>query len=131
MEQWEVTPCKYKINEEALIKDFRKQGFKIYPNEMVFEKSLYKHGMISMKIIVDKEDYFVRTLIYNTGTLLPYHPFYLPELRHHNLVYAEVVNNFNSHMDRLVTFGLFKKEKTSGKRKTKKRRRRKYTGNKD
>lgn len=83
---------------------------------MYIRKTLYNE--IQLTIYIDKEDYFVRYQVMDTNNSRPYHPFYNPDLRHDNLVYIEVANNFNAFMDELVGYKLFKKV-NPGKKKQK------------
>lgn len=101
-----VEPKKYKVKDGVTKKQLMKNSF-IYSwgnavknGTFKFKRSLYGNT-IYLVLFIDEEDMHLGVNIqdYDGETFAP---FYNPDDRYNNLVYLQVVNNYNNIMDRLV-----------------------------
>lgn len=103
-----VKPKEYKINENITEKELSCHFFNRY-DCYTYKKELYP-GYIYLYLSIDKEDMYMNIQVSdNNGNI--YVPFYNPDQRYNNLVYIEVVKNYNKYMDKLVKDGILEEDK--------------------
>lgn len=115
-----IEPKEYYVPDGVTEREFISAGFRSYTDHYTINKYLYK-DLIRLNILIDKSDGYIVINVTNENSDT-YVPFYNPETRHDNLVYEEVVKNFNKFMDSLV-----KKKVLKVKRKRKRKVKEKTT----
>ena len=110
-------PKEYRVRSSVRENDLLKAGFILRGTSYVLKSPLcnYMHGenpaiflvvVISTKF-ADGKPMMAYSIVNDDGVTYP--PFYNEMQRENNLVYEEVVNNYNDIMDRLVERNILKK----------------------
>ena len=98
-----ISPKIYIGNENMSEKAYVKAGFISKSNTYNTTLFLYKN-IVKASISINKEDYIVTVNVTHNGNM--YAPFYNPDDRHNNLVYAKSVVEYNKQMDDFVKKGV-------------------------
>lgn len=95
-----IKPKMYKVKKNVTVKVLEKNGFIKYDDSYKLVKQLY-NNYVYLRLYIDVEDKnLIVNILDNEGC--SYAPFFNPDDRHDNLVYEQVVNNYNNFMDDLV-----------------------------
>ena len=93
-------PNEYEVLPDIPNKKYLDAGFRAISDGFRIDVLLYKK-YIKLRIFIDPyEPYMEISVINENGDL--YAPYYNPEMRHNNLVYKEVIKNYNTFMNKLV-----------------------------
>lgn len=107
-----IEPKSYEIKErnEVTQEQLINNGFFNFVSCFKYRRTLYKN-IIFLTLWIDKEDWSMIIDVSDSNGL--YIPFYNPEVRHDNLVYEDVVRNYNYFMDKLVDKNILNKKDTN------------------
>lgn len=95
-----LTPNEYKVREDVTARKLLYNKFIDRSDYYSMYKQLYGN-YISLSLFINKEDLALVVNVHDNNGYT-YSPFYNPDDRHNNLVYKEVIRNYNNFMDRLV-----------------------------
>lgn len=111
-------PKDYKIRSNVHVSDLLKSGFVLRGSSYVLKTPLYwftndkKTPAIFLVVAVslnglNGRPIYISSIVTDDGVTYP--PFYNEMQRENNLVYEEVVNNYNSIMDQLIEKNILKR----------------------
>ena len=103
-----ITPNLYKVKEDVNEKQILSNGFQARTDYYKLRKALYGNT-IFLNLFIDKDDYHMTVNVQDSENNW-YPPFYDPDNRHDNMVYLEVVKNYNNLMDKFVDKKIFEYE---------------------
>lgn len=96
-----IEPKKYKVNPTITEKKLLYNKFISNLDYYSYKKSIYGN-YIFLNLHIDKSDFYLTVNVQDNNGFT-FSPFYNPNDRHNNLVYKEVVKNYNNFMDSLVS----------------------------
>jgi len=107
-------PKEYKLRRSVTPDDLLRVGFVIHNNTYVLKSAVYnytnkpKTPAIYLVVAIGLNDnpIMIHSIVDDGGTTYP--PFYNKSQRENNLVYEEVINNYNKIMDDLVNKKILK-----------------------
>ena len=108
-----VQNSNYAICKSVNSKDYLSAGFELKNGMYRFKKVLYRHDntknpYVTLYIVIEDRDMTISVMCDN-GEI--YVPFYNPEVRHDNLVYDKIIQNYITTMEDLVNKKILKHRK--------------------
>ena len=102
-----IQPNQYELHKRVTYDRLINHGFDQYGRHFIIRKWLYKHFIyVELEIVLEEERPILLYKVYNYNTKQYYTPFYHEEERINNIVYDEMVANYNRYMDGLCACGI-------------------------